>query len=61
MKKLKVRIGLAASSIEIIGNYMFRRPKHSRIEVVAPKEEEYLLIRIAAQSIYQCIMNLQGC
>jgi hypothetical protein len=38
MKKLKKRIGLAASRIAIIGNYMLRRPKHSTIEVVAPKE-----------------------
>jgi hypothetical protein len=38
MKKLK--IGLTASRIVIIGNYMLRRPKHSTIEVVAPKEEE---------------------
>jgi hypothetical protein len=40
MKQLKKRIGLAASRITIIGNYMLRRPKHSTIEVVAPKEEE---------------------
>jgi hypothetical protein len=24
----------------VIGNYMLKRPKHSTIEVVAPKEEE---------------------
>jgi hypothetical protein len=33
-------IGLAASRIAIIGNYMLRRPKHSTIEAVAHKEEE---------------------
>ena len=35
-----MRIGLAASRNEIIGNCMLRRPKHSTIEVVAPNEEE---------------------
>jgi len=40
MKKLKVKIGLAASRIAITGNYMLRRSKHSTTEVVAPKEEE---------------------
>jgi len=39
MKKLKI-IGLAASRIAISGNYMLRRPKHSRNEAVAPKEGE---------------------
>jgi hypothetical protein len=39
---LQTPIGLTASRIVIIGNYMLRRPKHSKIEVVAPKEEEYL-------------------
>jgi hypothetical protein len=29
-----------ASRIAINGNYMSRRPKHSKNEVVAPKEEE---------------------
>jgi hypothetical protein len=24
----------------MIGNYVFRRPEHSKIEVVVPKEEE---------------------
>ena len=24
----------------IIGNYMLRRPKHSKIEILAPQEEE---------------------
>jgi len=33
-------MGLAASRITISGNYMLRRPKHSKNEVVAPKEEE---------------------
>jgi hypothetical protein len=28
------------SRIVIIGNYTLRRPKRSKIEVVAPKEEE---------------------
>jgi membrane protein insertase Oxa1/YidC/SpoIIIJ len=40
MKKLKIKIGLTASRIVIIGIYMLRRPKHSKIDVVAPKEEE---------------------
>jgi hypothetical protein len=26
--------------IAIIGNFMLRRPNHSTIEIVAPKEEE---------------------
>jgi hypothetical protein len=40
MKKLKgkKRVGLAAFRIAISVNYMFRRPKHSKNEVVAPKE-----------------------
>jgi hypothetical protein len=33
-------LGLAASRIAISGNHMLRRPKHSKIEVVVPKEEE---------------------
>jgi hypothetical protein len=37
-------IGLAASRIAISGNYMLRRPKHSKNEVVAPKEEEDYII-----------------
>ena len=40
MKKLKKRIGLVASRIAIIENYMLRGPKHTAIEVVAPEEEE---------------------
>ena len=40
MKKLKIRIGLAASRIAKIGNYMLRRAKHSTVEAVTPKEEE---------------------
>jgi hypothetical protein len=36
MKKLKIRTGLSASRIPI--NYMLRRPKHSKNEIVAPKE-----------------------
>jgi hypothetical protein len=36
----KYRFGLTASGIVIIGNYMLRRPKYSKIEVVVPKEEE---------------------
>jgi hypothetical protein len=40
MKKLKIKIGLTASRIVIIGNYMLKRPKHSKIEIVVPKEEE---------------------
>jgi len=39
MKKLKIKIGLAASRITISGNYMLRRAKRSETEVVAPKEE----------------------
>jgi len=37
---LKKKIGLTASRIAISGNHMLRRPKYSKIEVVAPKEEE---------------------
>jgi hypothetical protein len=40
MKKLKIKIRLAASSIAISGNYMLNRPKCSKNEVVAPKKEE---------------------
>jgi hypothetical protein len=40
MKKLKIRIGLAASRIAISGNYMLISPKHLKNEVVAPKEED---------------------
>jgi len=35
-KKLKI----AASRIAVSGNYMLRRAKHSKIEGVAPEEEE---------------------
>jgi hypothetical protein len=48
MKKLKIRIGLAASKITISGNYMLRRPKHSKNEVVVPKEEEEYLSYVQA-------------
>jgi hypothetical protein len=41
MKKLKIKNwGLTASRIAISGNYILRRPKHSKIKVVAPEEEE---------------------
>jgi hypothetical protein len=43
MNKLKIKNGLTASKIVITGNYMLRRPKHSKTEVVAPKEDEELL------------------
>jgi hypothetical protein len=33
-------MGLAASRIAISGNYVVRRPKHPKNEVVVPKEEE---------------------
>jgi hypothetical protein len=36
----KKRIGLTASRIVKIGNYMLRRPNVQRIEVVGPGEEE---------------------
>jgi hypothetical protein len=42
-KKRQVRIRLAASRIVISGYHMLRRSKHSKIEVVAPKEEELLM------------------
>jgi hypothetical protein len=35
-----ISIRLAASRIAINGDYMVRRPKHSKNEVVTPKEEE---------------------
>jgi hypothetical protein len=37
-------MGLAASRIAISGNYMLRRPKRSKNEVVAPEEEDMLLV-----------------
>jgi hypothetical protein len=40
IKKLKIKIGLAASRITISGNYRLRRPKDSKNKVVAPKEDE---------------------
>jgi hypothetical protein len=43
MQKL---IGVTASRIVNIGNYMLRRPKHSNIEVVAPREEEDTTYRL---------------
>jgi hypothetical protein len=46
MNKLKMKIGLTASVIVIIGNYMLRRAKHSKIEVVAPKEEESYYVHL---------------
>ena len=42
-KKRQVRIRLAASRIIISGNHVLRRPKHSKIEVVTPKEEELVM------------------
>ena len=39
-KSQQRKIGLAASRVAVIGNYMLRRPNHSTIEVIAPKEEE---------------------
>ena len=39
VKKLKIKIGLAASRIAKSGNFMLRGAKHSKIEVVVPKEE----------------------
>jgi hypothetical protein len=36
----KQRIGLATSRIAISGNYVLRKPKHSKIEVVVHKEED---------------------
>jgi hypothetical protein len=33
-------VGTIDRGSTVIGNYMLRRPKHSKIEVVAPKEEE---------------------
>jgi len=40
MKKLKIKNWTSSSWIAISGNYMSRRPKRSKNEVVAPKEEE---------------------
>jgi hypothetical protein len=37
-------MGLVASRIAISGNYMLRRPKRSKNEVAAPKEEEVVHI-----------------
>jgi hypothetical protein len=33
-------MGLAASRIAVSGNYILRRPKHSKNEVIAPEEEK---------------------
>jgi hypothetical protein len=43
MKKLKIKNWTSypgTSRIALSGNYLFRRPKRSKIEVVAPEEEE---------------------
>jgi hypothetical protein len=40
MKKLKIKNWTNCIQDLISGNYMSRRPKQSKIEVVAPKEEE---------------------
>ena len=39
VRKLKIRIGIAASRVIISGNYMLRGAKRSEIEVVVPEEE----------------------
>jgi hypothetical protein len=54
MKKLKIKIGLAASRIAINGNYMMRRPKHSKNEVVAPKEEGLIRSTCPIKILYTC-------
>jgi hypothetical protein len=38
-EQIQAKIGLAASRIAISGNYMLRRSKHSKNEVLAPEEE----------------------
>ena len=45
MKKLKIK-----NWIVIIGDYMLRRPEHSKIELVAPKEEERFYSKTRRQS-----------
>jgi CO dehydrogenase/acetyl-CoA synthase beta subunit len=40
MKKLKIKNWTNCIQDLIFGNYTLRRPRHSKIEVVAPKEEE---------------------
>jgi hypothetical protein len=58
LRNWKKRIGLAASRIAISGNYMLRRPKCSKIEAVAPKEEESTLAtpRISSRKdVWYCI------
>jgi len=42
----RILVGLAASRITLSGNYMLRRPKCSKNEVVVPKEEEEENIRV---------------
>jgi hypothetical protein len=39
-RQLHFLIGLAASRLTVSGNYMLRRLKHLKNEVIAPKEEE---------------------
>ena len=39
-------MGLAASRIAVSGNHMLRRPKRSKNEVVAPKEEKETKLHI---------------
>ena len=46
MKKFKIKNWTNSSRIVIIGNYMLIRSKHSKIEVVAPKEEEEMCLRL---------------
>ena len=42
-KKLKIKNWTSRIRIVISGNYMLRRPKHSKIEVVAPKKKKKLV------------------
>ena len=44
MKKLKIKNWISCIQDRIRGNHMLRRPKHSKIEVVAPKGEENCLL-----------------
>jgi hypothetical protein len=68
MKKLKKkRSGLTASRIVIIGNYMLRRAKYSKIEVVAPKEKNamrlgqfwYIFSDVSEKSVASIFNRLQ--
>jgi hypothetical protein len=59
-RQLHFLIGIAASRLTISGNYMLRRPKHLKNEVIAPKEEEeeevtFLFISLMVHMCHVCV------